>query len=194
MIKTFFHKNFLIWFKTNRHRFKYTPYIVNKSKRSFTLKFQGISHLLRAKISSNGNLEVFCHHPRFFKGKIPCDIIMEFDLFETKDSSGHYFCEWCDHEGTATRFKKRKELWEKHTLEPFINWTNENFQNDSWLIFNGMKSIDHYSQARLLSEENAKELFKRNNFKKELFDAVPLIKNRNIDWRDVFGDIPGDKK
>ena len=61
------------------------------------------------------------------------DILTDFDVFHSCTRQGQFYCRFCKltyDEGFIKNepllYDSKKELWEQHGLEPFLEWVNKN--------------------------------------------------------------------
>ena len=148
--KNFAHLTVKHWLKKNANRFLNPPRITDVRKNGFSLKFKGITQQIVLTIHHGIAFEVWVTDD-----KDNCwDIIKEFDLCAEQNDAGQYYCSDCKEEDREI-FPSKRELWEKHSLEPMLVWVNENLRPDRWLCLFGKPNGSTW--ARLVSEEELPE-------------------------------------
>ena len=151
------------WLKKNANRFLNPPKITNMGKNGFSLKFKGITSQIMLRIYQGRALEVWAFDD---KGNW-WDILTDFDLDAERDDTGRYYCSLCIEEPREF-YPSKRELWEKHSLEPALAWANENLRPDRWLCLFG--SLNEGTQARLVNADNLPESYQGRSF----YTAYPL--------------------
>jgi hypothetical protein len=81
------------------------------------------------------------------------DFLGDFDTIEEYSHSG-YFCGLCLPE-TRKYYDTRKEFWEVHCFETFLQWCNETLAPANWL---GLYDYDGMTEARLLLDKSEDKL------------------------------------
>lgn len=125
MPKNFSRKTYDNWIRENHHRFKYSPFILESRKRCFTLGFKGLAPGICVTVCNHGHSEL---HILTRSGE-DWDGLIDFSLAERKTYDGRYYCRLCI---TPEYYSSRKELWEKHTFEPMLEWINK-LNEDQWI-------------------------------------------------------------
>jgi len=135
------------------------------------LQFTGIAPELCCFIGNHGCVEI-----RVIYHGEPWDILIDFDVSESRTSSGQYFCRECERHllengrnEQSELFSSREELWEKHCFNPLLEWVNTNFTDSQWLCLGGVKN--HYSEASLKQKEEVDEM--RTNM--DFVYACPVV-------------------
>ena len=151
------------WLRKNANRFLNLPRITNVGKNGFSLKFKGITSQIILRIYQGRALEVWAFDD---KGN-GWDILTDFDLDAERDHTGRHYCSLCIKEPIEFHSSKR-DLWEKHSLEPTLAWANENLHPDRWLcLFGGLNEGTH---ARLVDADKLPESYQGRSF----YAAYPL--------------------
>lgn len=148
-MNTYFVKDaFMNWLKTNHHRFVNPPCNIKRTEHAITFNLTGITPLLQWKISES---EVFFT----VQHKIPSenctfwDGLMEFDVDEEQSKTGEYYCSACD-EQYRHYYPTKSALWETHSFEALLNWSNQNLSSDKILAlydYGGMTAANLLSPA-----------------------------------------------
>ncbi len=146
MPKNFVHKTFDYWLKNNKHRFQYSPKITKYTKNGLELGFHGVTQHFDGYIDTKYGF--FTIGVTF--NKICWDIIAHFDIRPCRSFDGNYFCIDCIEayeEGLYNEkpaiYTSRYELWEHHSFEPFLKWTNENFKPSNRLCLGQINSATY---------------------------------------------------
>lgn len=173
--KKFAHLTVKHWLKNNAHRFTNPPRITNVRKSGFTLKFRGITPQIVVSIKCVGALEVWVSDD---KGNW-WDILTDFDLGVAQNHAGQYYCDHCEAE-YRDFFSSKRELWEQHSLEPMLEWANENLRSDHWLCLFGKQNGSTW--AKLVNTDKLQECRHDERF----YAAYPLeVKQNNERSRQV---------
>lgn len=120
------------WLKRNANRFLNPPRITDVKKNGFSLKFKGITPQIVLSIHGGWAFNVWVSDDK----DNWWDIITDFDLCTEQDDAGRYYCSLCIEEPREF-FSSKRELWEKHSLEPVLAWANEHLRPDRWLCLFG---------------------------------------------------------
>ncbi len=131
MVKGFLNKTFENWLKQNRSRFSHQPVIARMVKRSYVLRFAGITPHVEWHIR-HGH-ENFASSGIVVMYRNECwDILFDSDLQERRTSSGGRYCETCNPEHRKT-YASREGLWISHAFEPMLDWTMREFKPSNLL-------------------------------------------------------------
>lgn len=156
------------WLMNNASRFLNPPRITDVSKNGFSLKFRGITPQIVLRIYQGWALEV-----RVIDDKDNWwDIITDFDLGAEQDDAGRYYCCLCVEERREF-FPSKRELWEKHSLEPALAWANENLRPDRWLCLFGKPNESGW--AELVDADKLPECRQAKKF----YAAYPVGVNKD---------------
>jgi len=169
MPKNFARRTFDRWLRQNRRHFRFQPRVV-KSRRDFCeLRFDGIAPELSWIVTRKGDCMVTVYY-----NDTCWDIIVEFDLFERRNSKGQYFCDGC-----LPEYKKfypsRTELWVNHCFKPLLEWANETFNTSNLLYICGKEGS--YTAAYIKPESEMENMRSRE----ELLTALPVVQQGNHD-------------
>ena len=145
------------WLKKNANRFLNPPRITDVRKNGFSLKFRGITSQIVLSIHHGFAFEVWVSDDK----DNWWDIIKEFDLSAEQDDAGRYYCSFCE-EAQKEFFPSRRELWEKHSLEPALAWANEHLRPERWLCLFGKPKESTW--ARLVDTDELQECRQVKNF------------------------------
>ena len=151
MPKNFTRKTYDRWVKINRKRFKYPPYIIKSRKDFFVLRFFGIIDLITCCIKKSGQMSMFIDDNQ---GEY-WDELREFDIVERKTKDGKYYCGLCKN---AEYFPTRTALWEKHSFEDLLKWTNK-FNIDSKICFWGKPDEGFWGARLFMDIKERKEIY-----------------------------------
>ena len=137
----FIRKTYDQWMKSNHHRFNHKPYIIKNRKNGFTFQFSDIIPELQGYIGKNGTFEI-----RVFFQVTFWDILTDFDVFASITRDGQFYCRFCKltyddgfSKNKPLLYDTKKELWEQHSYEPFLQWANENLYSSHYLCLYGEK-------------------------------------------------------
>jgi hypothetical protein len=166
--KNFAHLLVKHWLKKNANRFLYLPRITEAKKNGFSIKFKGITSQIMLRIYQGWALEVWAFDD---KGNW-WDILTDFDLDAERDEAGRYYCSLCIEEPREF-YSSKRELWEKHSMEPALAWANENLRPDRWLCLFG--GLNEGTQARLVDADKLPESYQGRSF----YAAYPLEVKRS---------------
>ncbi len=155
------------WLKQNVHRFLNRPRITGKKKHGFDLKFSGITKQLVVNIHHGWAFEIWVSDDQ----NNCWDILTEFDLAVEQDDAGRYYCELCVEEHREF-YSSAREIWEKHSLEPLLEWANENLRPNRWLCLFGQPADSTW--ARLVDEDKLPVPGESGSF----YAACPLVVKR----------------
>jgi hypothetical protein len=166
--KNFARLTFKHWLNKNANRFLNPPRITEVKKNGFTLKFKGITPQIVLGIHDGFAFDVWIMDDQ----DNWWDILTDFDLGAQQDDAGRYYCSLCIDEHREF-FPSKRELWEKHSLEPILAWANENLRPDRWLCLFGKPNDATW--ARLVNADELPEYRQGKNF----YAAYPLGLKRN---------------
>ena len=127
-----FTKIFFPWLSENRSRFVIEPAITKPKNGCLEMRFPGIAPEIKVSVYGYGIAVSVDPHGDCW------DILKDFDIAPRRNSAGDYYCDRC-----LPEFKKfyrsSKELFAKHSFEPFIEWINNHFQPDRWVLLFEMR-------------------------------------------------------
>ena len=159
MPKNFIRKTYERWIKKNRKRFRFSPWITESRRDSFTLCFRGITSEVTCRIAQEGRAEVFVidRQGQYW------DIVQDFDIVEKRTPAGKYYCGLCE---PPTHYSTRSLLWEDHVFEALLSWTN-NWGPETMICLYGTPEKTSWG-AELIKKT---DLERRGNFDR----CFPLI-------------------
>lgn len=159
-------KIFNLWRTENWHRFIYPMYQAGKRRRGhYSMSFAGIAAGIRLHLGPSG-FEVWAHVQ---EGESGGDGLVEFDLQERRHpATRQYYCGFCS---DLVYYDTRRELWIRHSFEPFLEWMNENFRPGKWLCLYG--DSEWIWGVRILDES---EMLEHRGSKADFYYATPVVK------------------
>ncbi|MBF0266658.1 MAG: hypothetical protein HQL46_15455 [Gammaproteobacteria bacterium] len=137
MPRNFVHKLYDNWMKKNIHRFHQKPFISAKRKWGYHFKFNGITSSIKGHINKYGLSIAVEYENEVY------DLIFDIDIIPTRSIDG-YYCKLCDdafingdREDKPSIYPSKANLWEEHTLEPFLDWSNTFLIQSNCLCLSG---------------------------------------------------------
>jgi len=149
----------------NRSKFRFIPYITNVTKNSFRVQFHGLGNIVFLRVQKGYEFSMWTN---LVSQRInyPWDWVGDFDLLEHKSTIG-YYCGFCTEGEYKKYYKNRKDMYEKHCYEPFLEWCNERLVDGRYIINIG--KIDHGGYSRICSKSELKTIDKN-----ELIDVFEI--------------------
>jgi hypothetical protein len=165
------------WRRRNRERFPFPPYVLRQRPGRYTVAFAGIA----PGISLHLGHSAFGVSVRLYKGRGGGDELVDFDIAERRTADGRWFCGFCTE---PAFYQTRRELWERHSFEPFMEWMRENFRHDKWLCLFAMEDGWVWN-ARIVDENELPEAQERKDFSR----AVQVVRAKS----DIPNQLGGEK-
>ena len=155
---------FLSWLSENHGRFIVEPIVPELKEGSLKLSFQGVAPDITISIHGKGSIVVAVD----YQGEC-WDLLTEFDVFPKRNSAGDYYCDQCL-PGSIKYYRSRMELFKEHSFEPMLEWVNDHFRPDHWIMLFGKKN--RMTWAVIVKEED----MEATKIREEIFvDAFPVI-------------------
>ncbi|MFH1147104.1 MAG: hypothetical protein V1736_05285 [Pseudomonadota bacterium] len=126
------------------------------------MQFQGVIPIIFCHVSKWGAIELRVIYQKEF-----WDILVDFDVVERHSSGGRYYCALCE---KPEIFSSRQDLWEKHSFESLLEWTNRRFTETTWICLFGARG--DCTEAILKEEHELEAARNREDFA----DAFPVVK------------------
>ncbi len=150
MVKGFLHRTFESWLKQNRKRFSHQPVIVRRTKRSYVLRFSGVTphvewHIHHGRGNHVSSVIVVMYRDECW------DILFDSDLQERRTLDGKYYCEMCNPEHRKV-YASREGFWISHAFEPMLEWTTREFKSSNHLRLTGEKG--RWTAAQIVKVED----------------------------------------
>ncbi len=117
MPKNFMRRTYENWFKKNKMRFKYNPWIYKSRKDYFIVRFQHIVKEFSCVVDKSGDAVIWISD----QNGQDWDMIQDFDVAIRKTSDEQYYCNLCIE---PEMFPDRRALVENHA-EDMISYINE---------------------------------------------------------------------